>query len=409
MRGSGRTRAADGVRAVREVVVVAVGAALLSGCGSPASETGTSESSARGDGDDGGPRAEPLVTTDGEAIRVHSEDGRLVEELFDRLDGTVAGLQLAPDAGGDEPPAFAYAVEGGDEPAVLISRQQDNGAPSLFGDEDAGSCDEGTPMQDTSGPAWSPDGDAVAVVGLCPGDVAAPDLRLIVEGVDVDGEGHEELGSTSWTRVEQRPFDLGEGDARDVEVELVRWQGGGEAEQLIFVVRRGESTSVAQLGIHGRDDDLLIEQGPLEPLGPPAATDSEAGDDDPRQIVAVDAAGHGAAVNRDSFVLSAVAPADVDGMHDLRLDALGPQPHALAPDDDEAVPLPDELVSKAARSHEMFGHWLVGGADRVVVGDGEGRAWAIHRDGQGVAEIEATVTDATVRDERPGAEHGTRR
>lgn len=380
------------------VLVVVVGAVLLGGCGSPAPEAGPSGSGARGGGDDGGWGGEPLVATDGEAVRVHSADGRLVDELFEGLDGTVAGLQLAPDTGSDEPPALAYATEGGDEPAVLVSREQDQGAPSLFGDEDAGRCEDGTRMRDTSGPAWSPDGDAVAVAGRCPAGGAAPELRLIVEGVDVDGEGHGELGNTSWTRVEQRPFEHGDGDDEEVEVELVRWQGAGEAEQLIFVARQGEGTSAAQLGIHGRDDDLLVEQGPLEPLGPPAATASEPGEGDVRQIVAVDAAGHGAAVNRDSFVLSAVAPADVDGMHDLRLEDLGPQAHELAPDDRDALPLPDELASKAAGSTEMFGHWLAGGAERVVVGDGDGRAWVIGRDQQDVAEIEGTVTDATVHD-----------
>lgn len=395
---------AEGVPVHQAALTVAV-VGLLAGCGSPAPdavapEDGVDERVEDGR-DHGGDPAAPLVTTDGGAIRVHDERGRLAEELFgQRLDGDIAGLQIAPATTADEPPALAYAVEGGDGPAVLISREQDKGAPSLFGDEEAAICQDGTPMQQTSGPAWSPDGDAVAVAGLCPTDGSVPELRLIVEGVDYGGAAdHEELGNTSWTSTEQRTFELDSGDDHaDVDVDLVRWQADDEAEQLVFVVRQREASAAAQLGIQGRDDDLLMEEGPLEAIGPPAATSEGTGGGDPRQVVAVDTAGHGHAVERDALVLTAVAPADVDGMHDLRLHDPGPEPHDLEPDDHEALPLPDELIETAGSPEEMFDHWLAGGTDLVVVGDGQDRAWVVDRDTHDVAELEGNVSHATVRD-----------
>lgn len=334
-----------------------------------ASEEPTEEPSQDDPG--GGPISPPsattwMVTTDGADVVLRSDDGGDVVTLYESPDGaetTVAYVAVRPGSTPEDlTVVFTRSREGMYDLWHASVRDRAEPAAEAFPDPYQVSPDIDPASHPF--PVWSPEGRHVAWTEL-PADGGDVVLRTIGWS-DGPGTGAEATDNAAFT--------LGGLPVVATTVEEWIWNGGGTATTGSLVVTTGE-VEAYRVGIERQADGALARPatGEVDRMMHPDGAVIDQAD------------GRTGPTPETSSLYTLVATGGTDGTVELQLTVIE------GSDQGDDLTLPADLE----RTSDPGSRWMVAGGDTVLIGDGGGVAWLLHRHG-GTRELTGTVRSGDI-------------
>lgn len=309
-----------------------------------------------------------MVTTDGDDVVLRSDTGGEAVALYETPVGAeteVIDVAVKPGSTPEDLTVvftrFGEGMRGGTEGGfdLWYATITGGGEPTARAFPGAYQVSPDTDADSVPSPVWSPDGRHLGWTEL-PADGGAVTLRTIGWS-DGPGTGDDATDNAS--------FALEDLPTVPSTVEEWVWNGEGTSTTGSLVVTTRDIEAY-RVDIE-RQADGALARPPTAGINPMEHPDG---------AVIDQADGRTGPTPERSAIYTLVAAGGSDGTVDLRLTVVE------GSDQGEDLPVPDELE----RTSDPGSRWIVAEGDTVLIGDGGGAAWLIHRDGE-VEDLSGTI------------------